>query len=257
MRFASLGSGSRGNATLVRSGDALVMIDCGFTAREAVQRLARLGVAPENLDAVLVTHEHGDHVRGVGPLCRRFGVPVYASGGTLAALAGGRHALDGCRVEALVPGEAVRVGAFSCLPVPVPHDTRQPCQFVLGAARRTLGVLTDLGSLTRAVVEAYSDCDALLLETNHDWQMLVDGPYPVSLKRRVGGPLGHLSNAQAANLLAQGNVDRLQHLVLSHLSEQNNTPARARAAIADVMAHGQERIRVASQADGFDWLELV
>ena len=257
MRFASLGSGSKGNATLVASDSGAILIDCGFSMRETLARLAGVGMAADDLDAVLVTHEHGDHVRGVAMLCRRFGVPVYATRGTIAAVSAGRHALQGCEVHALEAGQVFRAGPFRCLSVPVPHDAREPCQYVLEAGNRRLGVLTDLGSLTTAVVESYAECDALMLEANHDLQLLQLGPYPPSLKRRVGGALGHLNNAQSATLLSHCNVDRLQHLVLSHLSEQNNTPDHALAAVHAVVEHGQERIQVASQHAGVDWLELV
>lgn len=257
MRFASLGSGSKGNATLITTGAGAVLIDCGFSMRETLARLASIGMSADDLDAVLVTHEHGDHVRGVAALCRRYRVPVYASRGTIAALDAGRYALHGCQVYPLETGQAFRAGPFSCQPVPVPHDAREPCQYVLESGGRRLGVLSDLGSLTPTVVEHYAECDALMLETNHDLQLLQQGPYPPSLKRRVGGALGHLNNAQSATLLRHCNVDRLQHLVLSHLSEQNNTPDHALAAVQTVVVHGQERIQVASQHQGVDWLELV
>lgn len=258
MRFASLGSGSKGNGTLVARGDTVVLVDCGFTLRETEQRLARRGIEAGALTAVLVTHEHGDHIRGVGALARRYGLPVFLTFGSRKAVEGGRNDLHGCDVYEVRPERPFTVGDVRCLPVPVPHDAREPCQYLFedGAGRR-LGVLTDLGSLTPHVVECYSECDGLVLECNHDPQMLLHGPYPPALKRRVGGQLGHLSNPQAATLLRQCNIDRLQHLVLSHLSEQNNTPDHASRAACEVVETGVERIRVASQSEGFDWLEVV
>lgn len=258
MRFASLGSGSKGNGTLVARGETVVLVDCGFTLRETEQRLARQGLTGDSLSAILVTHEHGDHIRGVGALARRYRVPVFLTFGSRKAVEGTRNDLQSCDVHEVRPERPFRVGDMSCLPVPVPHDAREPCQYLFesGDGRR-LGVLTDLGSLTPHVVESYGECDGLVLECNHDPQMLLQGPYPVSLKRRVGGQLGHLSNQQAATLLKQCNVDRLQHLVLSHLSEQNNTPDHASSAVREVVEAGLERIRVASQSAGFDWLEVV
>lgn len=253
-RLASLGSGSKGNGTLVAFGEALFLVDCGFTLRDTEARLARLGVSPEALTGVLVTHEHGDHARGVGPLSRRHKVPVFASFGTARALSEG--ALRGCEVEELRPGRVFNVGAVAVHPVPVPHDAREPCQFVFDAGAQRVGVLTDLGHVTGHVVEQYSACDALVLECNHDEQMLAQGPYPPSLKRRVGGNLGHLNNRQSAALLAQLDRSRLQHLVLSHLSEQNNSPALALAAIEPVMAEADTSIQVACQAQGFGWLSV-
>ncbi|MBF5057099.1 metallo-beta-lactamase family protein [Alcanivorax sp. 521-1] len=256
MRLASLGSGSKGNGTLVRAGDTLVLVDCGFTLRETTQRLASLGLAPEDLSAVLITHEHGDHVRGAGALARKHGTPLYSTFGTARAVSGKAAGFHGADWREVRPGRGFQLADLTVTPVTVPHDALEPCQYRFGWGGRELGVLTDLGSVTPHVVAAYQECDALVLECNHEPDLLAAGPYPASLKRRVGGNLGHLSNQQAAALLAQCNLDRLQHLVLSHLSEQNNTPAHALDQVHRVMDIGQERIRVANQRHGFDWLEI-
>ncbi|MCG8436831.1 MAG: MBL fold metallo-hydrolase [Pseudomonadales bacterium] len=257
MRFASLGSGSKGNATLIEAGDTLVLVDCGFTLKETRVRLAARGLELGQLSAILVTHEHGDHIRGVGPVARQAGCPVYSSFGTACAVEDKPASLRNTQWQEVRPGRAFRIGELEVLPVLVPHDAREPCQYRFGWQQRTLGVLTDLGSITPHVVDAYSECDALVLECNHDPRMLANGPYPASLKRRVGGMLGHLSNAQAAALLRQANTDRLQHLVLSHLSEQNNTATLALAEIQAALDTGHERIGVASQNQGFDWLQVI
>lgn len=256
MRLASLGSGSKGNGTLVRAGDTLVLVDCGFTLRETVRRLALFGLAPDDLAAVLITHEHGDHVRGAGALARKYGVPLYSTFGTARAVTGKPAGFQSTLWREVRPGRAFEVADLTVTPVTVPHDAREPCQYRFSWRDRELGVLTDLGSLTPHVVDCYRECDALVLECNHDPELLASGPYPASLKRRVGGNYGHLSNEQAATLLGHCNVDRLQHLVLSHLSEQNNTPEHALAQIHRAVAHGQERIRVAGQNHGFDWLDI-
>lgn len=256
MKLASLGSGSKGNATLVQADDTLLMVDCGFTVKETETRLERLGVSGEQLSAILVTHEHGDHVRGVGALARKYGCPVYSSFGTASAVRDKRASFKDTGWQEVRPGRALQIGALEVLPVLVPHDAREPCQYRFSWQQRTLGVLTDLGSITPHVVDAYGDCDALVLECNHDPQLLASGPYPSSLKRRVGGMLGHLSNDQAAALLSQANVDRLQHLLLSHLSEQNNTAQHALAAVERVVPRGRERIGVACQNQGFGWLQI-
>lgn len=257
MRFASLGSGSKGNATLVAAADTLLMVDCGFGIRDTERRLAALGVSPEQLSALVVTHEHSDHIRGVAPLAHRYDLPVYLTFGTRKAVSGGRHDLDQLDCREVRPERHFRVGELELFPVAVPHDAREPCQYLCRNGGRSVGVLTDLGSLTPHVVEAYGECDALVLECNHDPDMLAAGPYPPSLKRRVAGSQGHLSNAQAATLLEQINQDRLQHLVLSHLSEQNNTPGLALEAVERSLPVGRERIRIACQRRGFDWLELA
>jgi phosphoribosyl 1,2-cyclic phosphodiesterase len=256
LRLASLGSGSKGNGTLIRAGDTLILVDCGFTLRETEARLKRLGLSAGDLAAVLITHEHGDHVRGAGALARRHKVPLYSTFGTARAVVDRPAGFHGTRWQEVRPGRAFRLGDLAVTPVTVPHDAREPCQYRFGWRGRELGVLTDLGSLTPHVVETYRECDALVLECNHEPALLAAGPYPMSLKRRVGGHLGHLSNQQAATLLSHCNVDRLQHLVLSHLSEQNNTPEHALAQIHLAVACGRERIRVASQQQGFDWLEI-
>lgn len=255
-RLASLGSGSRGNATLVRAGDTLLLVDCGFSIRETERRLALLGVHADDLSAILVTHEHGDHLRGVLPLARRFRLPVYMSGGTSQAVAQRQLSVNGVARHEVRPGRELRFGEVSVTPVPVPHDAREPCQYVFHYGRRCAGLLTDLGSLTADVREAYRQCDALMLECNHEPSLLANGPYPLSLKQRVAGELGHLSNQQAASLLSGVEQSRLQHLVLSHLSEKNNTPRHALDAILAGGADPQ-RTLVASQASGFDWLDIV
>lgn len=258
MRFASLGSGSRGNALVVVAGETRVLVDNGFGLRETVRRLARLGIAPESLTAVLVTHEHSDHASGIAPLAARYRLPVYLTAGTKREL-DTRGYFDGVAVDCrrVARGQAFACGELSVLPVRVPHDAAEPCQFVFEHADSRLGMLTDLGSLTPQVVEAYARCDALFLECNHDARMLAEGPYPPSLKARVGGDFGHLSNAQAAQLLAQVDGDRLATLVIGHLSEKNNHAPLARSVAAAALGRPVESVVVASQSDGHPWLHAT
>jgi len=252
MRFASLGSGSRGNATLVEYRGTLVMIDCGFSCRETERRMARLGRDPRDLTALLVTHEHGDHVRGVAPLARKYGFPVWLTHGTRCML--GDAEMPGVRhFDASAP---IDIGDLRLHPFTVPHDAREPCQFTVEADSGRLGLLTDTGRLTPHILASLDACDALLLECNHDADMLAGGPYSPSLKRRVGGALGHLSNAQAAELLRQLDSSRLQHLVAAHLSEKNNQPELARAALAEAVNCEPDWIGVAGQDAGLDWRSL-
>jgi len=250
MRFASLGSGSQGNATLVSCGDDTVLVDCGFSLRELHTRMQRLGADPAQLRAVLVTHEHSDHIRGIGPLARKYKIPVLMTAGTRAS---GR--LGALPVERIIaPGVPFEVGGFEIVPVPVAHDAAEPSQFVFHRAGKKLGLLTDLGSITASVIEAYQACDALLVEANHDPVMLACGPYPASLKRRVAGQWGHLSNAQTQSLLQQLDISRLQHLVIGHISQTNNSICRAAAALEGILPHFP--IHYACQNQGFDWLTL-
>lgn len=250
MRFASLGSGSRGNGALVEAGDTCVLVDCGFSAREAERRLARLGRSPRDLAAILVTHEHGDHVGGVATLARRHRLPVYATEGTLRSA--GLLALGHC----VTITAGFTIGALSVQPVAVPHDAADPCQFVFSHRKKSFGLLTDLGSITAPVVAAYAGCDALMLECNHDSALLAAGPYPAAVKRRIAGPRGHLSNSQAAELLAALDVARLQRVVMSHLSAHNNTVGLARAALATVLA-SSDTVLSADQDAGLDWQDIL
>lgn len=253
MRFASLGSGSRGNAALVQAGRTCVLVDCGFSVRETVVRLERLGVAPEAIAAILVTHEHNDHVSGVGPFARRFGTPVWMTQGTWTRFTGGELP----QVRLFNCHEPFAVGDLAVEPFPVPHDAREPCQFVFGDGAVRLGVLTDVGRATQHIEACLDRCEALLLECNHDPHLLATGPYPPSLQARVAGALGHLSNGQAAALLARIDQARLQHVVAAHLSEKNNRPALAQQALAGALGCGADWIGLASQDEGFGWREIA
>jgi len=252
MRFASLGSGSRGNATLVEWPAGMLLLDCGFSVKETELRLQRLGRSPSDLSAILVTHEHSDHIKGVAALARRYQLPIYMTPGTYDSRDLG--ALPDLRlIHAYAPFE---LNGLQVQPVAVPHDAREPSQFVFQYQQRRLGVLTDLGSITAHVEACYQNCDAMVLEANHDPVMLASGSYPSSLKQRVGGQWGHLSNQQAAGFLQRLDTARLQHLVVAHISQQNNSLSVVQAALASVTAEVR-RVTYACQDQGYDWLELA
>lgn len=252
MQFASLGSGSKGNATLVWAGDTLLMVDCGFSLRETRRRLQRLSVQPEQLSAILVTHEHTDHCSGVASVSRTYGIPVYLSHGTA-----GTGRCDGShQLKCFNSEDAFTVGSVDVRAVTVPHDAAEPCQFVLSCEQQNLGILTDLGSVTPHVLESFSHCHSLLLEFNHDLSMLQAGRYPQALKRRVGGDWGHLNNGQAAELLRQLGGAPAGHLVVAHISENNNSRERAEAALLTVL-DSLEGVVWAQQKEGFDWLSVL
>ena len=258
MRFASLGSGSQGNALVVEAGGTRVLLDCGFSVKEAESRLARAGLAPADLAAIIVTHEHGDHADGVFPLARRFGIPVWLTHGTLAALREANCDADAeCAVEIVSPGREFSIGDLLLQPFTVPHDAREPVQYVVADGARRLGVLTDTGCPTTHIEASLSGCDALVLECNHDLDMLVKGEYPPALKARVAGRLGHLDNGASAAILAALDRSRLRHVIAAHLSQKNNTPALARAALAAVLDCAPEWVSVATQDEGFDWRDLA
>ena len=252
MRFASLGSGSEGNGLVVEAGATRVLMDCGFGLADSVTRLARLGLQPADLAGIVVTHEHSDHIGGVGRLARKHGLPVWLTAGTLVMA----QDLDGVAVQVIDSHAAFAVGDLEIQPYPVPHDAREPVQYVFGDGSRRLGVLTDAGCSTPHI-EAMLECvDALVLECNHDATMLENGPYPVSLKRRVGGRFGHLENGQSAALLDKLKHDKLQCVMAAHVSRKNNTAALAQRALAQVLDCADEDVRVACQATGFEWIRL-
>lgn len=250
IRFASLGSGSKGNALLVESGATRVLVDCGFGPREMARRLERLGIEPESVSDVLITHEHADHVGGAVRCAARFGWRVRASHGT--ALAGLREAGATC----FDSHAAFAIGNLSVAPYPVPHDAREPTQFVFSDGAVRLGVLTDAGRPTGHMVEMLKDCEALFLECNHDRSMLAAGRYPPVLKQRIGSDYGHLDNQAAASLLREVAGKGLQHVVAAHLSAENNTPALACAALAGALGCAPDWIGVADQEAGCGWREL-
>jgi phosphoribosyl 1,2-cyclic phosphodiesterase len=251
LRFAFLGSGSRGNALLIESANARVLLDCGFAAREIEQRLKRLEVDPASLTAILVSHEHGDHIRGVGAMARRYQLPVWMTPGTYHSASYGnlsRLQLIDCHTGPW------RIEDITIHAYPVPHDSREPCQFVLSVDKCSLGVLTDAGHITPHIVERLQNCDSLVLEFNHDPQMLATGPYPPSLQARVGGSHGHLNNQQALQLLSQVPVERFSHLVASHISEKNNDPELVRSMVYQHLPELQAQFSLAEQHRVSDWL---
>ncbi len=253
MKFASLGSGSRGNCALIEAGDTRVLLDSGFAAREVELRLRRLGVEPDSIQAIVVTHEHHDHIKGVGAYARRYNLPVWMTAGT--------HRQDRC-------GELPQVRLFNCHedgfsigdlvvePFPVPHDAREPAQFVFSHQGSRLGMLTDIGFYTPHIFDTLKNCDALFLECNHDADMLANGPYPPALQARVAGRLGHLSNVQAADFLRQFDLSRLQHIVAAHLSEKNNRPELVCEAMAMVSTVVVDRLSIAGQDEVTELFEI-
>lgn len=252
IRFAYLGSGSKGNSALVASGGTCVMIDCGFSVAAAGARLSRLGQEPGAIDALLVTHEHSDHIGGVARMARRYGIPVWMTPGTWAAAPD----RDMPEVQLFNCHEPFEIGDLRIEPMPVPHDAREPCQFVFTDGARRLGILTDAGHVTAHMQERLAGCDALVLECNHDLDMLMRGPYPPPLKRRVAGQLGHLNNGQSAALVAALDGRRLQHLVAVHISETNNTRELAVGALASALGVPGHEIGAACQRGGLDWRRI-
>lgn len=251
MRFSSLGSGSKGNSTVVQCDDTVILIDCGFSIKETERRLDFLGLQPEDINAVVVTHEHSDHIRGVFPLAKKYKIPVMMTSGTSKFLKGDPQA----GLTLIDTHSDFFIGKLQITPVPVAHDAREPVQFVVRAEGLTLGVLTDLGTVTRHVIECYKQCDGLIVESNHDIRMLANGPYSSALKKRVGGAWGHLNNAQMLYFLKNIQLSQLQQLVIGHISQKNNSVPLVRAAISEV-GNQLASISYATQDEGFLWVKL-
>ena len=255
MRFASLGSGSEGNGLLVESGQTRLLVDCGFRLPEAITRLSRLGLEPGDLAAILITHEHDDHAGGAARLARRYDLPVYLTYGTLVALGADEAMFP--RVSVIDSHSPFAIGDIEVHPYPVPHDAREPSQFVFSDGDLRLGLLTDAGDSTPHIQQMLSGIDALVLECNHDLELLMNGPYPPTLKRRISSRYGHLDNATSARIVASIDCSRLQHFIAAHLSAQNNTPELARAAISGALGCEPAWIGVATQGDGLAWREII
>lgn len=255
IRFALLGSGSRGNATLIVKGKTAVLIDCGFSARELGVRMVSLGFEPSDLSAIVVTHEHNDHLGGVGAVARKYRLPVWMSHGSYKA--GERRLGELPQRHTINTHEGFAIGELELNPFPVPHDAREPCQFVLSDGDKRLGILTDTGRSTQHIESCLDGCDALVLECNHDPQMLREGPYPPALQARVGGDLGHLSNEQSAAIVKKVDTSKLQHLVAAHISEKNNLPQLAEAALSQALNCENGWIALAEQDKGLSWREIA
>lgn len=256
MRFASLGSGSAGNALLIETGTTRLMLDCGFGIRETTSRLARLGFSPEQLNGILITHEHDDHVGGAFKLAAKHQLKVYITHGTLRNAQRHLPSQPDLQLEVIDSHTAFPIQDIEVHPFPVPHDAGEPVQFVFHDGAHKLGVLTDTGTSTPHIEKMLSSCHALALECNHDLDMLMNGPYAWALKQRISSRLGHLDNKTAGNLLSMLDNQHLQHIVALHLSEKNNSPALAGEALAQSLGCDADWIGIASQEAGFDWREI-
>ncbi|MCQ8897199.1 MBL fold metallo-hydrolase [Limnobacter humi] len=265
IRFCSLGSGSEGNSWLFESqqSDRLVrvMVDCGFAVKETVARLNRMSLSPADIDGIVVTHEHDDHIGGVFKFSRKFGTPVFLTHGTWrAALRSKLSApeyLHTGRVRLIDSHTSFCVGSLFIHPFPVPHDAAEPVQLLIESDTGfTVGILTDCGSSTPHLVQMLNRAHALILESNHCPDRLAMSPYPESLKRRVGGDYGHLSNQVACDILSRLDSGRLQQVVAAHLSKTTNCPTLVQALWEAVLGPRGIPFRIAAQDNGLEWVDL-
>lgn len=253
MRFASLGSGSAGNALVVEVNQTRIMLDCGFSIKETALRLERLNLSPTELAGIVITHEHDDHAGGAFKFAAKYNIPVWLTYGTLKMAERYFPNQHDLKLNVIDGHSAIVIEDVHVQPYTVPHDAREPVQCVFSDGNFKLGVLTDVGRSTPHIEETLSGCHALMLECNHDAEMLRNGPYSWALKKRVGGELGHLENAESAKLLAKLDNSKLQHIVAAHLSAKNNTPALAKSALAQVLGCETDWVGVADQIQGLAW----
>lgn len=254
LRIACLGSGSKGNAALIRYGNQALLLDNGFSARELSRRAEPLGFDFSELTAILVTHEHQDHSAGVGVLARKLNIPVYLTSGTQRVLG---DKLANVQVQRICPNRPFDIGDIVIQPYPVPHDAAEPCQFVFSVGGLKVGFLSDTGHITAHIRDVLADCSVLYLECNHDPKMLEDGPYPDALKWRVGGNRGHLSNQQSAAFLKTLPVAELQQLVITHMSETNNCPDAINGLLGEIPDLSLEKTHIAPQSGDQHWMEYA
>jgi phosphoribosyl 1,2-cyclic phosphodiesterase len=252
VRFASLGSGSKGNATVIDSGTSRVLIDCGFNRKHTRIRLQELSLELSDIDAILVSHEHSDHAKGVTLVCESIDKPFYSTYGTARSAGWLEHPLWRC----IESHAKFKINDLTIQAVVVPHDSQEPVQFVVSNDVFKVGVLSDLGSLTPYVIDAYQKCDGLLLEANHDLQLLQQGSYPPALKRRVAGDFGHLNNQQAADLLSRLLWPGIQHVLASHISDKNNQLELVQKEFAQVLNCEWQDVDAAIQGESTGWRTL-
>lgn len=242
-----LASGSKGNSIFISDGNTAVLLDAGLSGAEIERRLKSRGLSPADLDAILVSHEHGDHIRGVGVLSRRFDLPVYMSRKTARAGSSRLGKIHDSMIKHFECGAEFAINTLKFRPFSLSHDAEDPAGFTVRQNGTKIGIATDLGIATRMVKTHLKDCSLLILEANHDPEMLMNGPYPWHLKQRVRDRTGHLSNQESKELLAEIRHERLSHVILAHLSETNNTVRKALSVVGEALNHCKTRLSVARQ----------
>jgi phosphoribosyl 1,2-cyclic phosphodiesterase len=245
LRVCLLASGSKGNAIFLSDGHTSVLFDAGLSGVEIQRRFAARGFDPQSLDAIIVSHEHADHVQGVGVLARRFNLPVYFTRKTDACARSMVGTIK--NIQHFETGKKFSINTLTIHPFAISHDAEDPAGFTIANNGLKIGIATDLGIATAMVKERLKQCHLLILEANHDPDMLINGPYPWPLKQRIQSRVGHLSNGDSRNLLSAVKHDNLQHVILAHLSETNNTPQKAIHEVGLALNDSHTQIHVALQ----------
>ena len=262
LRYASLGSGSSGNALVVEARCGLettrLLLDCGFSVRETEKRLARLDLTGNDIDAILVTHEHDDHIGGVARFARKFGTPLYMSRGTYLSVLNHGHSCQNLNVTFCTDRQVFFIKHLEIRPYTVPHDAREPLQFTFHCNQTQLGVLTDIGHITSNVTRALRNCHGLVIEYNYDAAMMAQSTkYPPSLKQRITGDYGHLDNHVAQGLLLELIHPDLYHVHAAHVSTNNNDAVYVASLLDAALSGHQIPYHVACQEEGFDWFDVA
>ncbi len=249
MRFASLGSGSSGNATIIQIENTTVLLDCGFSCKETVSRLQRLQIDPNSITAIIVTHEHNDHISGVGAFSRKFNVPVWMNYGTYRSKKIGKLT----ELNLFNPHQDFYINELQLTPIIVPHDAKEAVQFIFSYQHKKLAIMTDLGSITHHIRRSLTNIDAIIVEANHDYEMLWSGSYQQNLKYRVSGNYGHLNNEQSAQLISQLDTSALQYLIAGHLSGENNSVDKVKNTFLKILGELPKQFETVNQSEGFSW----
>jgi len=260
-----LASGSRGNCAIVSSSCTRILVDAGISCRETFKRMKALGDDPHSLSAILITHEHSDHVYGLHVLSKKMKSPIFMTGATHQAWTRSVRDADGARpklerLEVFSSGKSFVIGDITVMPFTIPHDAADPVGFTFRTEGVKVGFATDLGYVPPSVCDNLRRCDVLVLESNHDLEMLRGGPYPWSVKQRVMSRVGHLSNEALADFFAEDYDGEAAYVVLAHLSEQNNHPEIARGAAEKALAPRQSllrnRVMLATQSEPLEPIRL-
>ena len=254
MEFCSLGSGSSGNSFIVKNNQTILMVDCGFGLKETIDRLERYQVNPSKITSILLTHEHEDHIKGAFSLANKFQIPIYLSHGTYQMSHKKNNDGYKIRFELINNFDSFMIDNISVSPMPVPHDAREPLQYRFDYKDKSIAIITDLGKITKHVVQKLSRINLLVLEFNHDEEMLRDSDYPASLKKRINGEYGHLENKESLKLLASISHSDLAWVIAAHLSEKNNKIELVKKMIFEIVDKHKSNVGVIDQDLGLEWI---